>query len=136
MQHPTPPTKSAATTLANANIELYLDPAGEGEQFLGNTAADDSGNWAYDLPVGADPGQTTALATDADGNSSAFSATFETVTYTVGNDGAGQTTIFVTRLISRAHCNVANYPERARNGGRALGEYGQWRVATECQSCD
>lgn len=62
------------TATANATIEIYSDPGGEGETLLGTATSDASGNWTFPLPSGQDSKRVTALVIDASGNTSAFSA--------------------------------------------------------------
>lgn len=62
------------TAAANATIEVYSDPGGEGETFLGTATSDASGNWTFKLQAGQDSKRVTALVIDASGNTSAFSA--------------------------------------------------------------
>ncbi|MFN8490841.1 MAG: right-handed parallel beta-helix repeat-containing protein [Caldilineaceae bacterium] len=80
----------------NATVELYSDPTGEGKDFLGKTTADNAGNWATVLPGGTVTKLVTALQTDAQGNSSAFTGGTGGALYAVGVDINGQTTITVT----------------------------------------
>lgn len=62
------------TAAANATIEIYSDPGGEGETLLGVATSNASGNWTFPLPSGQDSKRVTALVIDASGNTSAFSA--------------------------------------------------------------
>ena len=66
--------QALGTATANATIEIYSDPGSEGETWLGTVTSDGSGAWTFQLPAGQDPKRVTATATDASGNSSAFSA--------------------------------------------------------------
>jgi parallel beta-helix repeat protein len=60
---------------ANARVEIYRDPNGEGLWYLGATVADSQGVWRFTLPANdsASNGRLTALAIDQSGNTSAFS---------------------------------------------------------------
>lgn len=60
--------------VANATIEVYNDPSGEGETLLGTATTDGSGAWIFQLPSGQDTKRVTALVIDGSGNTSAFSA--------------------------------------------------------------
>ena len=80
----------------NALVELYSDPAGEGETYLGSATANGSGAWVFDLPVGQKSSLVTALQTDPNGNSSAFSGKTGSALFAIGTDIHGQTTITVT----------------------------------------
>lgn len=62
------------TAVANATIEIYSDPGGEGETLLGSVPADGNGSWTFPLPAGQDSKRVTALVIDGSGNTSAFSA--------------------------------------------------------------
>ena len=84
---------------ANATIEVYVDPAGEGQDFLGTTVADGTGAWSFLLPSQQDQKRLTALAMDASGNTSAFSGSSGSTAgalYHLNNDEHGQKTIEVT----------------------------------------
>ncbi|MCX6043922.1 MAG: right-handed parallel beta-helix repeat-containing protein [Chloroflexi bacterium] len=87
------------TAQPNATIEVYVDPTGEGQTFLGATTADGAGAWSFLLPSPQNQKQLTALAIDASGNTSAFSGSSGTTAgalYHVINDEHGQKTIQVT----------------------------------------
>lgn len=77
-------------------IELYTDPQGEGETFLGFTVAENNGNWSMSLPSGTNPARVTALAIDPSGNTSQFSGPPAKPAYQVVTDLNGSTTISVT----------------------------------------
>jgi len=62
------------TAAANATIEVYSDPGGEGESLLGTATSDGNGNWTFQLLAGQDSKRVTALVIDGSGNTSAFSA--------------------------------------------------------------
>ncbi len=84
------------TAVPGATVEIYSDPTGEGQAFLGSVIAN-GGNWAFPLPNGQDSKLVTAFQTDANGNSSAFfTGKAVNAVYTVGADVNGQTTITVT----------------------------------------
>ncbi len=87
------------TAQPNATIEVYVDPTGEGQTFLGTTTADGAGAWSFLLPSPQNQKQLTALAIDASGNTSAFSGSSGATAgalYHVINDEHGQKTIQVT----------------------------------------
>lgn len=86
------------TAPANASIEVYTDPSGEGKTFLGATTAGANGAWSINLP-GQDQKRLTALAIDGSGNTSQFSGSAGSTVgaiYHVNKDVHGQTTIEVT----------------------------------------
>jgi parallel beta-helix repeat protein len=60
---------------ANATIEVFSDPNGEGESYKGTAATNSTGLWNLTLPAGdaSPPGSLTATATSSTGNSSQFS---------------------------------------------------------------
>ena len=60
------------TAPANAVIEVYRDPDGQGDTYLGSTTANAGGNWQFNVPASASFGAPTALAIDATGNTSRF----------------------------------------------------------------
>lgn len=87
------------TAQPNTTIEVYVDPTGEGETFLGATTTDGAGAWSFLLPSPQNQKQLTALAIDASGNTSAFSGSSGATAgalYHVINDENGQPTIQVT----------------------------------------
>jgi parallel beta-helix repeat protein len=103
IQPPTITSAANATTVtgtaaANATVEIYRDPNAQGSVFLGTTIADASGAWSFTLPQNDNPnsGAITALAIDANGNTSAFSgraAGGANVSVGVGRNG--DVTVFV-----------------------------------------
>jgi parallel beta-helix repeat protein len=86
----------SGTAPPGATVEIYSDPAGEGQTFLAAVVANGSGQWSFTLPGGVDRAQVTALATDVNGNSSQFSGGIAGARYTVEADSHGQTRIRVT----------------------------------------
>jgi hypothetical protein len=57
----------------NCTVEVYSDAAEEGMTYEGTALADDAGAFAFNRGSGFTNAQLTATATDADGNTSAFS---------------------------------------------------------------
>jgi hypothetical protein len=70
------------TACAGCTVDIYSDKADEGKLFQGFTTADVSGQWTYSDPV-AGP-NATATNTDANDNTSEFSAPF-----VIGSGGGG-----------------------------------------------
>jgi hypothetical protein len=70
---------ASGTGCAGCTIHLFSDTADEGEIYEGFATADLSGNWSYSGPLGGP--QVTATNTDADSNTSEFSAPFAIPTY-------------------------------------------------------
>ncbi|OGR28895.1 MAG: hypothetical protein A2139_11630 [Desulfobacca sp. RBG_16_60_12] len=63
---------ASGTSCANCYIEIFSDSSDEGQTYHGAVNADGSGNWTY---IGALTGpHVTATATDANSNTSEFSA--------------------------------------------------------------
>lgn len=69
------------TGQANARIEIYRDPGGEGNVYLGQTTVGSNGRWTFTLPTGDNPAQgaLTAIAIAANNNTSEFSTAFSGV---------------------------------------------------------
>jgi len=89
------------TAKAGATIEVYSDPAAEGQTLLGTTVADGSGNWTFQVPPAQNPKQVTALAIDTAGNTSGFGSQGGEVVgpfFQVIPDDNGQEMIQVTGL--------------------------------------
>lgn len=64
------------TAPPNSHIEVFSDSSDQGKIYEGQTTADGSGNWTY---AGSVTGpNTTATATDSEGNTSEFSNSFTT----------------------------------------------------------
>ncbi len=63
----------SGTAPANATVELFTGPDNEGKIYLTTVSADGGGNWSVAGPFTLDT-YVTATATDAGGNTSAFSA--------------------------------------------------------------
>ncbi|MEZ4867616.1 MAG: right-handed parallel beta-helix repeat-containing protein [Caldilineaceae bacterium] len=70
----------------------------EGKTYLGTVSANGSGEWSFLLPTGQDFKLVTALVTDSNGNSSAFSSSVSSSGpfFALAPDDNGQTTIQVT----------------------------------------
>lgn len=82
-------------TWPNALVEVYHDEDGEGQVYDGYTVADGQGFWGFTLS--ANPYLATAIAIDAEGNSTAFSGGKVFLPqYTVQPDKNNQPTIRVT----------------------------------------
>ncbi len=64
------------TAPANATVEVYRDPDGQGAAYLGSTTANAGGNWQFNVPASTGFGTPTALAIDAAGNTSRFGSAF------------------------------------------------------------
>jgi CSLREA domain-containing protein len=76
-----PPVIVAATTTsvqgtacARCRVEVFADPAGEGEIYEDAVTANMSGEWTWLGSPSLGPDRVTATATDADGNTSQFSS--------------------------------------------------------------
>jgi len=67
-------TQVSGTACSNCTVEVFSDAEGEGAIYEGTTAADASVNWSLTKPGGLTGPYVTATATDADGNTSEFSA--------------------------------------------------------------
>jgi CSLREA domain-containing protein len=63
----------SGTAPTNATVELFTGPDDEGKMYLTTVSADGDGNWSVVSPFTLDT-YVTATATDAGGNTSAFSA--------------------------------------------------------------
>jgi len=59
---------------ANCTVEIFSDSSNEGEVYEGRTTADDAGVFTFNKGVSFAGPHLTATATDADGNTSEFSA--------------------------------------------------------------
>ena len=64
----------AGTACANCTIEIFSDSSNEGEVYEGQTTAGGTGVFAFDKSASFTGAHLTATATDADGNTSEFSA--------------------------------------------------------------
>lgn len=106
---PAPTISSAAgaatvtgTAAPGATVEIYRDQRGQGRVFKGATSADGAGIWSFALPPGDNPageGFISALASTADGNSSAFvtNATIPVApSYEVSAGRNGELTVYVS----------------------------------------
>jgi parallel beta-helix repeat protein len=85
----------------SANVEVYRDPAGQGQVFVGSTSASAAGDWSLALPPGDNPqaGGLTAVAIAANGNTSAFGGNTlggARAIYTVGAGRNGELTVFIS----------------------------------------
>ena len=67
-------TQVSGTACPNCTIEVFSDAADEGAVYEGTTTADASGNWTFTKAGGLTGPYVTATATDANGNTSEFSA--------------------------------------------------------------
>lgn len=67
-------TQVSGTACANCTIEIFSDAVDEGAIYEGTTTADASGNWTLTKTGGLTGPYVTATATDANGNTSEFSA--------------------------------------------------------------
>ncbi len=72
-------TKTSATTVqglacTGCQVEVFSDLEDEGAVFEGTVTAGTNGSWTFHKPAGLDGPFVTAVATDAGGNSSSFSA--------------------------------------------------------------
>lgn len=86
---------------ANATIEVYRDPNGQGRTFVGQTTASAAGDWSLVLPAGDNPqlGLLTAVAILANGNTSAFGGNTlggARASYQIGQGRNGELTVFVS----------------------------------------
>jgi ELWxxDGT repeat protein len=66
------PGQAWGTACASCRVEVFSDAGDQGRTYHGFTTADPGGNWVYDGSL--DGPYVTATATDADGNTSGFSA--------------------------------------------------------------
>ncbi|HSQ00310.1 MAG TPA: CSLREA domain-containing protein [Candidatus Dormibacteraeota bacterium] len=64
----------AGTACAGCTVEVFSDVEDEGALFEGSVVADSAGGWLFTSASGLDGPHVTATATDAVGNTSAFSA--------------------------------------------------------------
>lgn len=67
-------TQVSGTACSNCTIEVFSDANDEGAIYEGTTTADASGNWTLTKAGGLTGPYVTATATDANGNTSEFSA--------------------------------------------------------------
>jgi CSLREA domain-containing protein len=67
-------TQVSGTACSNCTIEVFSDAVDQGAIYEGTTTANASGNWTLTKPGGLTGPYATATATDADGNTSEFSA--------------------------------------------------------------
>ncbi|MBM4465652.1 MAG: CSLREA domain-containing protein [Chloroflexi bacterium] len=67
-------TQVSGTSCANCVVEVFSDAADEGAVYEGTTTANAAGNWTLTKPGGLTGPYVTATATDAQGNTSEFSA--------------------------------------------------------------
>lgn len=94
------------TGQANARIEIYRDPGGEGNVYLGQTTVGSNGRWIFTLPAGDNPAQgaLTALAIAANHNTSEFSTAFGGV---VAAESEGEDAIDATEAAEQAALTAA-----------------------------
>jgi hypothetical protein len=67
-------TQVSGTACANCTIEVFSDANDEGALYEGTTTANSSGNWTFTKASGLTGPYVTATATDANSNTSEFSA--------------------------------------------------------------
>jgi parallel beta-helix repeat protein len=65
-------TISGTTAVANAHVEIFVDDADEGRQYVGSATADASGVFTFTQPGGFPGPNVTATSTDVSGNTSTF----------------------------------------------------------------
>ncbi|NWF88488.1 MAG: T9SS type A sorting domain-containing protein [Ignavibacteriaceae bacterium] len=70
------PSIVTGTSSPGCIIEIFSDDEDEGRYFLGSTTADSSGNFALTITEPIPLSHVTATCTDAEGNTSEFSAPF------------------------------------------------------------
>jgi len=70
----------SGTAPANATVEVFTSPDGEGKTYLATTSADGGGNWSAPGPFFTLDTYVTATATDGSGNTSEFSTAVTPVT--------------------------------------------------------
>ncbi len=103
-----PPTITSASTAPTVTgtapgakiVEVYQDPIGQGQYYLGTANVDSSGNWSFALPQNFAPnlGGITAIAIDASNNTSAFGGLASggaAANYQIVPGSYGETTISV-----------------------------------------
>ncbi len=85
------------TSAPNVTIEVYRDPGGEGHIYKGATTADGSGHWSFSMPDNnLQEGAATAIAIDANGNTSAFGGNLSSGGYvTIGAGRNGELTVYI-----------------------------------------
>jgi hypothetical protein len=67
-------TQASGTACSNCTVEVFSDAVDEGAIYEGTTTADGSGNWTLTKAGGLTGPYVTATTTDANGNTSEFSA--------------------------------------------------------------
>lgn len=81
-------------------LAVYASGDREGATLLGTVNATETGAWSFQVPAGQDPQAVTVMATDANGNSSAFGDITGNAGvnafYTLATDDNGQSVIQVT----------------------------------------
>ncbi len=82
----------AGLTLANCTIEIFSDSGNEGEIYEGETATDSSGSFTFNKGTSLAGPCLTAIAIDADGNTSGFSI--------ATSDTDGSTSLLTTPAIA------------------------------------
>ena len=70
-------TTASGSACADCVVEVYSDADGQGTVYEGTVTADGAGNWTFVQPGGLVGPYVTATNTDAQGNTSEFSAPFE-----------------------------------------------------------
>ncbi|HPG41938.1 MAG TPA: NosD domain-containing protein [bacterium] len=71
-------TTLSGVTRPLATVELFSDQDSQGQNYLGDTIADNSGAFSFTLPVNPSLSYYTLTATDTSGNTSAFSMSLPT----------------------------------------------------------
>ncbi len=86
----------SGTALPGATVEVYSDPAGEGQTLLGTATANGAGQWTFTLPPATNAALVTALTTDTSGNTSQFTGAALVAIYDFEKDARGQNRIRVS----------------------------------------
>lgn len=94
-------TTVTGTAPVGATVEIYRDPAGQGNAFKGSVVSTADGSWSFALPAGDDlqQGAITVLAIAGNGTTSGFvsnAPVTSRTTYTVGTGRNGELTVFIT----------------------------------------
>ncbi|MBC7187606.1 MAG: right-handed parallel beta-helix repeat-containing protein [Calditrichaeota bacterium] len=122
------------TAFPNATIEIFGGRDAQGEYYLGTTSADAAGNFRYDGALSGD--YITATATDAQGNTSAFSAPFSLRNvYIVSNcqdDGAGSLRDAIRQADNHAGADTIIFQIPLDAAGFDS-ELGIWRIETRSE---
>lgn len=97
------------TGQANARIEIYRDPGGEGNIFLGQTTVGTNGRWTFTLPAGDNPAQgaLTAIAIATNNNTSEFSTAFSGVVAAGSDAGEAEDAVDAAEAAEQAALTAA-----------------------------